>query len=181
MLTFLRKFITGCANCQAAKVNTHPTVPRLSPLAVESPLPFSSILVDLITGLQVSHRFDSVMVVVDHGLSKGVIYCTCSKEIDAAGVAQLFFTHVFLESAYTPRSYLIVVPSLPLPSPENWQDSSNTTLHCQLHITHKLMERQNELTRNWKHISGCSPQTNLRNGHPCYPWQSLLTTPWLTQ
>ena len=95
MLTFLWKFITGCANCQAAKVNTHPVVPRLSPLAIESPLPFSFISVDLIMGLPTSHRFDSVMVMVDHGLSKGVIYCPCSKDINTAGVAQLFFTHIF--------------------------------------------------------------------------------------
>ena len=32
---------------------------------------------------------------VDHGLTKGVIYCPCSKNIDAAGVTQLFFKHVF--------------------------------------------------------------------------------------
>ena len=95
MSTFLWKFISGCANCQAAKVNTHPTVPRLSPLAVEMPLPFSSISVDLIMGLPDSHSFDSVMVMVDHGLMKGVIYCPCTKNIDAAGVAQLFFAHVF--------------------------------------------------------------------------------------
>ena len=35
------------------------------------------------------------MVMVDHGLSKGVIYCPCSKDINTAGVAQLFFTHIF--------------------------------------------------------------------------------------
>ena len=95
MSTFLCKFIAGCANCQAGKVNTHPTVPRLSPLAVENPLPFSSISVDLITGLPNSHRYDSVMVVVDHGLAKGVIYCPCTKNIESEGVAQLFFAHVF--------------------------------------------------------------------------------------
>ena len=67
MSTFLRRFISGCADCQAAKVNTHPTVPRLSPLAVETSLPFSSISVDLITGLPESHGCDSVMVMVDHG------------------------------------------------------------------------------------------------------------------
>ena len=59
MSTFLHKFIAGCADCQAAKVNTHLMVPRLSPLAIESPLPFSSILVDLITGLPDSHEYDS--------------------------------------------------------------------------------------------------------------------------
>ena len=95
MSTFLRKFITGCADCQMAKVNTHPTVPRLSPLAVENPLPFSSISVDLITGLPTSHGYDSVMVMVDHGLTKGVIYCPCTKNIDSEGVTQLFFTNVF--------------------------------------------------------------------------------------
>ena len=95
MSTFLHKYISGCADCQAAKVNTHPTVPRLSPLAVESPLPFSSISVDLITGLPDSHGYDSVMVVVDHGLMKGVIYCPCTKNINSEGVAQLFFTNVF--------------------------------------------------------------------------------------
>ena len=89
MSTFLWKFIPGCANCQAAKVNTHPMVPGLSPLAVESSLPFSSISVDLIMELPNSHGFDSVMFMVDHGLSKEVIYCPCSKDIDVAGVAQL--------------------------------------------------------------------------------------------
>ena len=95
MSTFLRRFILGCAKCQVAKVNTHPSVPGLSPLAIKIPLPFSSILVDLITGLPDSHGFDSVMVVVHHGLSKGVIYCPCTKDIDAARIAQLIFTHVF--------------------------------------------------------------------------------------
>ena len=95
MFTFLQNFITGCANCQTAKVNTHPIVPGLSPLAVKSPLPFSSISVDLIMGLPSSHSYDSVMVMVDHGLTKGIIYCPCNKGINIAGVAQLFFTHVF--------------------------------------------------------------------------------------
>ena len=95
MSTFLRNFISGCADCQTAKVNTHPTMPGLSPLAVETSLPFSSISVDLITGLSDSHRFDSVMVMVDHGLMKGVIYSPCTKNIDANGVAQLSFANVF--------------------------------------------------------------------------------------
>ena len=95
MSTFLRKFISGCADCQVAKVNTHCTMPGLSPLAIEHPLPFSSISVNLIMGLPTSHRYDAVMVMVDHGLTKGVIYCPCTKNIDSEGVAQLFFTNVF--------------------------------------------------------------------------------------
>ena len=62
---------------------------------VKSPTQFSSISINLITKLPLLDGFDSVMVVVDHGLTKGVIYCPYTKEIDAAGVAQLFFHHIF--------------------------------------------------------------------------------------
>ena len=95
MSTFLRKFIMECALCQSAKVNTHPTVPGLTPLTAKSTTLFSSISVNLISGLPSSHGFDSVMVMVGHGLTKGVIYCLCTKEIDTAGVATLFFKHAF--------------------------------------------------------------------------------------
>ena len=95
MSTFLRKFIAGYAHCQSAKINTHPMVPGLTPLAVDSSSPFSSISVDLISGLPLSNGFDSVKVVVDHGLTKGVIDCSCTKEIYIAEVALLFFCHVF--------------------------------------------------------------------------------------
>ena len=146
-------------------MNTHPTVPGFTLLTVETSLPFSSISVDLITGLPNSHGFDSVMVVVDHGLSKGVIYCPCSKDIDATGVAQFFSPMSSLDLTYTPRSYQIVISSLPL--------------HCLWHTTLKQMGKQNKSTNNWKPISGCSPQKNLKNGHSCCPWWSLLTTPQL--
>ena len=65
-------------------------MPRHSPLAVKTSLPFSSISVD-----PDSHGYDSVMVVVDHGLTKGVMYSPCTKNTDADGVAQLFFANVF--------------------------------------------------------------------------------------
>ena len=35
------------------------------------------------------------MVVVDHGLTKGVILAPCSKTVNAAGITQLFFDFVF--------------------------------------------------------------------------------------
>ena len=89
MSTFLQKFISGCADCQVAKINTHPIVPRLSPLAVETSLPFSSISVDLIMGLPESHGYNSIMVMVDYGLTKEVIYCPCTKNIDTAVLRML--------------------------------------------------------------------------------------------
>jgi hypothetical protein len=49
----------------------------------------------LITDHPLSSSFDSVMVMVDHGLTKGVIISPCHKTIDATGVAKLFFNTVF--------------------------------------------------------------------------------------
>jgi hypothetical protein len=58
-------------------------------------LPFKQLSVDLVTDLPLSNGHDSLMVVVDHGLTKGVILVPCSKTIDANGIAQLFFEFVF--------------------------------------------------------------------------------------
>ena len=96
MSSFIRRFVAGCALCQQMKVNTHPTISSLSPLSSTCSRPFQQLSVDLVTGLPPSAGFDSLLVVVDHGLSKGIILTPCNKTIDAKGVAELFFKHVFL-------------------------------------------------------------------------------------
>ena len=95
MTTYIHKYIAGCAICQANKVNTHPTIPALSPLLSNCTHPFQQVSVDLITDLPPSGSFDSIMVMIDHGLTNGVILCPCNKNIDVAGVAKLFFLHIF--------------------------------------------------------------------------------------
>ena len=97
MSSFVCRFISGCALCQQMKVNTHPTVPALSPISSSCTHPFQQLSVDLITDLPPSHGYDSLMVVVDHGLLKGVILTPCTKTINAKGVAELFFKHTFLQ------------------------------------------------------------------------------------
>ena len=96
MSLFIHHFIAGCALYQQMKVNTHLTIPALSPLLSTCFRPFQQLSVDLITDLPSSAGFDSLLVMVDHGLSKGVILTPCNKTIDAKGVAELFFKHVFL-------------------------------------------------------------------------------------
>ena len=96
MSSFVCCFISGCALCQQMKVNTHPTTPALCPLPSSCTHPFQQLSVNLVTGLPLSCSFDSLMVVVDHGLSKGVILTSCNKDINTKGVAKLFFKHVFL-------------------------------------------------------------------------------------
>ena len=92
---FVNNFVAGCTICQQNKARTHPVTPPLSPIKSSSSLPFKQLSVDLITDLPLSHGHESLMVVVDHGLTKGVILVSCSKTIDANGIAQLFFDHVF--------------------------------------------------------------------------------------
>ena len=55
MTTFVHKFITSCATCQANKVNTHPSHPPLAPISSKCTRPFQQISVDLITNLPTSH------------------------------------------------------------------------------------------------------------------------------
>ena len=93
--TFVKHFVAGCPVCQQNKANTHPVTPPLLPIKSNVTLPFKQLSVDLITDLPPSVGFDSVMVVVDHGLMKGVILAPCQKTIDTTGIAQLFFDFVF--------------------------------------------------------------------------------------
>jgi len=96
MGTFIRKYVEGCTLCQQMKSDTYPSTPPLTPIPSSATCPFSQISIDLITDLPESRGFDSVMVVVDHGLTKGVILSPCKKTITSEGVAQLFFKKVFL-------------------------------------------------------------------------------------
>ena len=97
MSSFIRCFISGCALCQQMKINTHPSIPVLSPLPLSCTRPFQQLSIDLITDLLPSHGYDSLLVVVNHGLLKGVILTPCNKTIDAKGVAELFSNNVFLQ------------------------------------------------------------------------------------
>ena len=73
MTQFIKKYVDRCAPCQQNKTNTHPTIPPLNPIISREMLPFKQISYDLITNLPVTNSFDSLLVMVDHGLSKGVV------------------------------------------------------------------------------------------------------------
>lgn len=93
--SFVTSYVQGCSICQQTKINTHPTVPPIQPIPSKSNRPFADCSVDFITDLPLSGEFDSIMVVVDHGLSKGVIFTPCTKKIDAIGTASLIHQHVY--------------------------------------------------------------------------------------
>jgi len=93
--TFIQRYVEGCAICQQNKVNTHPTTPPLVPIPSSASRPFQQISCDLITDLPLSFGFDSVLVVVDHGLTKGVIFSPTTKTATAADIATLFYNRVY--------------------------------------------------------------------------------------
>ena len=95
MTTFIRKFIAGCTTCQANKANTHSAHPPLSPISSKCTHPFQQISMDLITNLPPSHGYNSILVVVDHGLLKGVIFCPCNKTASMVDITEIFFQKIF--------------------------------------------------------------------------------------
>jgi hypothetical protein len=81
MTVFIRNYIASCAVCQQMKVNTHPYACSLIPIKAQTDavLPFSQVTCDFITDLPLIDEFDSLMVVVNHGFTKGVISIPCNK------------------------------------------------------------------------------------------------------
>jgi hypothetical protein len=97
MAIMTKQFIDGCAVCQQMKTNTHPTAAPLMPIKSHAHRPFQQVTMDFITDLPISNGFDSIFIVVDQGLSKGVILCPCNKTIDAEGTIKLYIDNVFIQ------------------------------------------------------------------------------------
>jgi len=93
---FVYEYVAGCTTCQQNKINTHPTQPPTQPIKSTATKPFQMITQDFISGLPKTKKgHDCIMVVVDHGLTKGVIFIPCSKELTALEAAKLHFDHTF--------------------------------------------------------------------------------------
>jgi transposase InsO family protein len=94
---FIKNYVNGCAICQQFKKNTRPMKPALHPIPSGSSRLFGSLGIDFMTDLPLSEDgFDSIMVMVDHGLSKGIILTPCNKKgLDAEMTSRLFLDNVF--------------------------------------------------------------------------------------
>ena len=73
MHTFVKNYVKGCGICQQFKIDRSPSHPSLVPVAGAcSTRPFAHCSMDMITDLPPVDGCDSLLVVVDQGLSKGV-------------------------------------------------------------------------------------------------------------
>jgi len=88
------------------KINTHPSSPGLIPIKGQKEAkPFSQVTCDFITDSSKSNGFDSLMVMVDHGSTKGVISIPYNKMIDATLMAQNYIDHLYRHFGL-PNSFL---------------------------------------------------------------------------
>ena len=93
MRVFVKNYVQGCGHCQQFKINRSLANPAYQPIAgAKTTHPFANCSMDLITDLP---PVNSILVVVDQGLSKGVILSPCAKTITWEGIAELHRDNLF--------------------------------------------------------------------------------------
>ena len=94
--TFVKNYVQGCGTCQQFKIDRNPSKPAFLPTeGSKSTRPFANCSMDLITDLPPAEGFDSILVVVDQGLTKGIILAPCNKSITAEGTARLLLENLY--------------------------------------------------------------------------------------
>ena len=93
---FVINYIKGCENCQKYKINQHPLKLLFQGIpAPQSNWLFTQITMDLITDLPKLKGFDSILSVVDHGLTKEIILILTIKGVISEGIAMLLMDNLF--------------------------------------------------------------------------------------
>jgi transposase InsO family protein len=96
MRTHVKNYVQGCGICQRFKIDRSPVKPPYMPTeGARTTRPFAYCSMDLITDLPVADGFDSILVVVDQGLSKGAIFIPCNKTLTSEDTARLLLEHLY--------------------------------------------------------------------------------------
>src|SRR5271155_5840650 len=94
--SFVKNYVKGCGICQQFKIDRNPSHPSYLPIpGAHTTRPFANCSMDFITDLPISDGYDSILVVVDQDLSKGVILCPCTKSITSEDTAQLLLDNLY--------------------------------------------------------------------------------------
>jgi hypothetical protein len=93
---FVKNYVKGCGICQQFKIDRNPLHPSFVPVeGAISTRPFAYCSMDLITDLPPAEGSDSILVVVDQGLSKGVILCPTIKTVTMDGIGNLLHENLY--------------------------------------------------------------------------------------
>ena len=94
MTTHVYKYVKGCHSCQRNKPGHQQPMGLLQPLPIPQ-RPWTSISMDLITGLPETKEGHNAIVTVIDRLTKMVHFFPCNIKITAVQLAQLFLQHIF--------------------------------------------------------------------------------------
>jgi Integrase zinc binding domain len=93
---FLKNYVKGCGICQQFKIDGNPSHPSFIPVeGAISTQPFAHCSMDLITDLPPMEGSNSILVVVDQGLLKGVILCPTTKTVTMDGIGDLLHKKLY--------------------------------------------------------------------------------------
>jgi hypothetical protein len=96
MRTFVKKYVQGCGTCQQFKIDRSPSKPAFQPVeGAKTTRPFANCSMDLITDLPPADGYDSILVVVDQGLTKGIILIPTTKTVTANETGQLILDNLY--------------------------------------------------------------------------------------
>ena len=94
---FVKKYIEGCATCQATKIRPPVKVP-LKPNEIPQNI-WETATMDFITDLPTSKGYDSILTIVDRH-SKAIILAPCNKTITAEQTSQLLMDHMWKRTGF---------------------------------------------------------------------------------
>ena len=78
------------------KVNTHPLAPSLVSIKANPHVYlFLTVTIDFIINLPESNRYNALYIVVDHNLTKAIVFIPYIKTIDTIGTARLYHNNIY--------------------------------------------------------------------------------------
>jgi transposase InsO family protein len=93
---FVKNYVKGCGICQQFKIDRNPSHPSFIPVeGAISTRPFAHCSMDLIMDLPPAEGSDSILVVVDQGLSKEVILCPTTKTVTMDRIGDLLHENLY--------------------------------------------------------------------------------------
>ncbi len=97
MSNYVRQYVKGCSNCQQMKIDRRPWKGPLQTIpGTVDQQPFTQLSMDLLTDLPTSDSgFNTILVVLDHGTTKGIVLIPTTKEVTSMGTAELLRDNVF--------------------------------------------------------------------------------------
>jgi hypothetical protein len=121
MTTYIKEYVKGCDKCQQTKINHQPWKgPLMLIKGPLEPLPFKQISMDLMTDLPLTEDgYNALLVVMDHGLSKGIILIPTVKTVILTGIAELLQDNAFKCYGLPDTIISDRDPRLPLQSSKN--------------------------------------------------------------